>query len=122
MARAHLDLEHDHRCRAGLTLKLTGTNAGSPTTIGYSDPASAVQTAMNDLVEALNQIVTQLNSDTDATTGSLTNNAARARCARCSARCRAGWSCPMPPGQPSTLGDLGLKINRNGTFASTARS
>ncbi len=102
----------------GLTLKLTGTNAGSPTTISYSDPASAVQTAMNDLVEALNQIVTQLNSDTDRHTGSLTNNAgARALRQMLSSLSSRVVMPNATPGQPATLGDLGLKINRNGTFA-----
>jgi flagellar hook-associated protein 2 len=102
----------------GLTLKLTGTNAGSPTTIGFSDPSSAIQTAMTDLVDALNQIVSTLTTDTDATNGSLNNNAG-ARSLRQTLTTLAS-KVVMPnaaAGQPSTLSDLGVKINRDGTFS-----
>lgn len=102
----------------GLTLKLTGTNAGSPTTIGFSDPSSAIQSAMTDLVDALNQIVSTLTTDTDATNGSLNNNAG-ARSLRQTLTTLAS-KVVMPnaaAGQPSTLSDLGVKINRDGTFS-----
>ncbi len=102
----------------GLTLKLTGTNTGSPTTITFSDPSSAIQTAMTDLVDALNQVVSTLTSDTDPTNGSLNNNPG-ARSLRQTLTTLAS-KVVMPnaaSGQPSTLSDLGLKINRDGTFS-----
>ncbi|BEU99502.1 flagellar filament capping protein FliD [Novosphingobium olei] len=101
----------------GLTLKLTGTNVGSPTTITFSDPASAIQTAMEDLVSALNTMVSELNTDTDPTSGTLNNNPG-ARELRRQLNSLA-LSKVMPnaaTGEPSTLSDLGLKTNRDGTF------
>lgn len=102
----------------GLTLKLSGTNVGSPTTISFSDPSSAITTAMDDLVSALNEIAAELNADTDPTSGMLNNNPG----ARSMRRAMTGLALTkvMPnaaTGDPSTLADLGLKTNRDGTFA-----
>lgn len=101
----------------GLNLKLTGTNENSPTTIGFSNPTDGISTAMNDLVEALNEVVSQLNSATDPTSGDLSNDSG----ARALRRALIGLSGStiMPnaaTGEPSTLGDLGLKLERDGTF------
>ncbi|MFM2371806.1 MAG: hypothetical protein RIS85_1528 [Pseudomonadota bacterium] len=101
----------------GLNLKLTGTNTGSPTTIGFSDPADGISTAMTDLVEALNEVVSQLNSATDPASGDLANDSG-ARALRRSLIGLSG-STVMPnavTGEPSTLGDIGLKLERDGTF------
>lgn len=102
----------------GLTLKLTGTNAGAPTTIGYSDPGQTIQSAMTDLVDALNQIVSTLTADLDPTNGSL-NASPGARGLRQTLSALSS-TVVMPNtanGQPRTMGDLGIKINRDGTFA-----
>ena len=37
----------------GLSLKLTGTNVGAPTTVSFSSPVANISTAMQDLVNAL---------------------------------------------------------------------
>ena len=55
----------------GLSLDLTGTNPGNPTTIGFGDPKAAVISAMTDIVGALNEIAAELNSATDPLTGDL---------------------------------------------------
>ncbi|WP_226017589.1 flagellar filament capping protein FliD [Novosphingobium sp. FKTRR1] len=101
----------------GVSLKLTGTNTGSPTTISFSDPASSITTAMNDLVSALNEIVSELNTDTNANTGTLTGDPG----ARAFRRTLTGLSSTvvMPnaaTGAPKTLADIGLSTNRDGTF------
>src|SRR5690606_41340047 len=49
----------------GLALTLTGTNAGAPTQIGFSNPAASIGEAMQDLVSALNEVVGDLNEATD---------------------------------------------------------
>lgn len=100
----------------GISLNLTGTNRGSPTSISFSDPTSAVTTAMNDLVSALNTIVGSLNTDTAA--GAALNNNAGARALQ---RALSGLSSStiMPDattGQPKSLADLGLVISKDGTF------
>lgn len=108
---------------AGVNLKLTGTNIGAPTTINFSDPSGNISTAMTDLVDALNEVVSQLTSAMDKTSGDL-NNDPGARALRTALITLAGTKV-MPnaaTGEPSTLGDLGLKLERNGTFTlDTAR-
>jgi len=107
----------------GLSLKLTGTNTGAPTTITYSDPASTITTAMQDLTAALNEMVAELNKDTDPNSGTLSNDSG-ARMLRRQMTTLASTAV-MPAnttGSPTTLSDLGLSTNRNGTFTlDTAR-
>lgn len=107
----------------GLNLKLTATNIGNPTTISFSDPSSGITTAMTDLVDALNEVASQLNSAMNKDSGDL-NNDPGARALRTSLITLAG-STIMPSaatGAPSTFADLGLKTERDGTFSlDTAR-
>lgn len=101
----------------GLSLKLTGTNTGAPTTITYSDPAGGITTAMQDLTSALNEMVGELNRDTDPTSGTL-NNDPGARALRRQLTTLASTQA-MPAnstGSPTTLSELGLATNRDGTF------
>ena len=107
----------------GLSLRLTGTNIGAPTAISYSDPGSAITGAMQDLTSALNEMVAELNKDTDPTSGALSNDPG-ARTLRRQLTTLASTQV-MPAnasGAPTTLAELGLKTNRDGTFAlDTAR-
>ena len=101
----------------GLSLKLTGTNIGAPTTISYSDPGTAVTGAMQDLTSALNEMMAELNRDTDPTSGTL-NNDTGARGLRRQLTTLASTAV-MPAnttGAPTTLSELGLATNRDGTF------
>ncbi|MES2300528.1 MAG: flagellar filament capping protein FliD [Pseudomonadota bacterium] len=101
----------------GLNLKLTGTNAGSPATVSFSDPSSNITSAMTDLVDALNEVVSQLTAAMDKSSGDL-NNDPGARALRTALTALAGTKIMVnaADGEPSTLGDLGLKIQRDGTF------
>ncbi len=102
----------------GLSLKLTGTNPGAPTTISYSDPGSAITSVMQDLTSALNEMVAELNKNTAPETGALSNDPG-ARALRRQLTTLASTQV-MPAdanGAPTTLADLGLKTNRDGTFS-----
>ncbi len=102
---------------SGVNLKLTSTNIGSPATINFSDPSGNISAAMTDLVDALNEVASQLNTAMNKDSGDL-NNDPGARALRTALITLAGTKV-MPnaaAGQPSTLGDLGLKIDRTGTF------
>lgn len=102
----------------GLTLKLTGTNTGLPTTISYSDPSNAITTAMDDLTGALNEMISELNTDTAAQSGALANDpGARALRRTLNALTSTVVMPGTAEGVPATLGDIGLKTNRDGTFA-----
>ena len=101
----------------GLSLTLTGTNSGAPTTVRFSDPASAVSGFMADLTSALNELAAELNKDVDPLTGELSRDGG-ARALRQALSSLAG-STIIPgasAGQPATLADLGLATNRDGTF------
>jgi flagellar hook-associated protein 2 len=101
----------------GLSLTLTGTNSGAPTTIRFSDPTASVTTFMNDLVGALNELAGELKTQTDPLSGDLARDSG-ARAMRRSFGQLAG-TIVMPGaanGEPQTLADLGLATNRDGTF------
>ncbi len=101
----------------GLSLDLTGTNAGAPTQIGFSSPVANITSAMQDLVSALNQVAGDLHAATDPTSGDLaTDPGARALQRKFS---ELAGQVIMPnalTGAPRTLSDLGLAIERDGTF------
>lgn len=102
----------------GLNMKLAATNVGNPATISFSDPSGGIGTAMSDLVGALNEVVSQLNTAMDKTSGEL-NNDPGARALRTALTSLPGAKV-MPnaaEGKPSTLADLGLKIERDGSFS-----
>lgn len=101
----------------GLSLRLTGTNTGAPTTIRFSDPGSAVSTFMQDLTAALNELMTTLGEAINPQGGDLARDSG-ARALR-GAFAQLASTTIMPsaaPGQPRTLGELGLATNRDGTF------
>jgi flagellar hook-associated protein 2 len=101
----------------GLSLTLTGTNAGAPTQIGFTSPVSNITTAMQDLVSALNEVTTDLNAATDPTTGDLATDPGARQLKRTLSELSGQIVMPnAPAGAPRTLSDLGLAIQRDGTF------
>lgn len=102
----------------GLSLRLTGTNTGAPTTIGFSDPSQQVPLLMSDLVTALNEVAGQLREATRPDGGELAADPG-ARILK-SRLARLAGEIVMPSaaaGAPQTLGDLGLKLERDGSFS-----
>lgn len=101
----------------GLSLQLLSTNPGAPTAIRFSNPSEAISSAMQDLTTALNDIVAELNDKIDPTSGDLAGDDG-ARALR-TELARLASALVMPnagPGAPRTLGDMGLALNRDGTF------
>lgn len=101
----------------GLNLTLSATNAGSPTTIRFSEPGAAVTTFMNDLVSALNELSSNLATQTNPLSGDLARDKG-AQAMRRSLSQLAG-TIIMPSaatGEPASLADLGLATNRDGSF------
>ncbi|WP_370187797.1 flagellar filament capping protein FliD [Qipengyuania sp.] len=101
----------------GLSLTLTATNVGSPATITFANPSSAISSVMQDITGALNEIVGELRSAIDPMTGDL----ARDSGARALSRNLAGLGSKVimpdaPAGAPRTLAELGLAIERDGSF------
>lgn len=101
----------------GFTLNLTATNTGAPTTLSFASNTDAIASVMSDFVAALNNVVSQL-ADVAAPIGGELGNDPGARELR---RALAGLAgrIVMPgaaDGEPRTLGDLGLALNRDGSF------
>lgn len=101
----------------GLSLKLTGTNAGLPTQISFSSPTSTIAGAMGDLVSALNEVAGALRDATDPLGGDLARDPGARALQREFSRLATTVVMPnAPEGAPRTLSDLGLSIQRDGTF------
>lgn len=100
----------------GVKLQLAAVNTGAPTTLGFSDPAGAIAASMQDFVDALNEVVSALNTATSIGGGLANDTGARALKRSLSA---LGSATIMPgaTGAAKTLADLGLKTQRDGTFA-----
>ncbi|MBC7492264.1 MAG: flagellar filament capping protein FliD [Novosphingobium sp.] len=101
----------------GLSLSLTGTNTGTPTQITFSDPTSQIASSMQELTNALNTLVGEVNTNLDPASGGLSADTG-ARALRRQLATLAGAKI-MPnaaAGAPATLSDLGLSVNKDGTF------
>lgn len=100
----------------GVKLQLAATNTGSPTTVSFSDPTSAITGSMQDLVDALNEITSALNAST-AIGGDLANDGGARSLKRSLGGLAGTVIMPAATGAARTLADLGLKTQRDGTFA-----
>ena len=105
----------------GISLTLTGTNAGNPAQIGFNDATPAITSLMQDLTSALNEIVAALSDATNPQTGDLArDDGARELRRQLSS---LGSTVIMPnaaTGAPATLAELGLAIGRDGSFSFNA--
>ncbi len=105
----------------GVSLNLTGTNVGSPAIIGFADNSAAINSVMQDLTSALNEIIGALNSATDPQAGDLARDDGARNLKR--QLSSLGSTVIMPnaaEGEPKTLAELGLGINRDGSFSFNA--
>lgn len=101
----------------GFTLDLTATNQGAPTTLTFANNTSAIAGVMGDFVAAMNDIVAQVNTFAAPAGGTLGNDPG-ARELRRDLAALAGQivRSGAAAGEPRTLADLGLALNRDGTF------
>ena len=103
---------------SGMSLALTGTNAGSPTQISFAPQGKQTSALMSDLVSALNEIASTLNKSADPMGGELGNDSGARSLKRALSSLTSTIVMPSAAaGEPRTLGDLGLALTRDGTFA-----
>jgi flagellar hook-associated protein 2 len=100
----------------GITLDLTATNIGAPTTIGFSQNSAAIQSVMADFTAALNDVVAQLNGGEEGDTALLSDPGARELRRDLAQLTNAIVMPGAAAGEPRTLADLGLSLTREGTF------
>jgi flagellar hook-associated protein 2 len=101
----------------GISLKLTGTNAGAPTRISFTSPIGNITEAMNDFVSALNEVAGGLRMATDPMSGDLARDPGARELQRMLSQLGGQIVMPnAPAGAPRTLADLGLALQRDGTF------
>jgi len=101
----------------GMTLELTATNTNFPTTISFANDSSAITDVMNDFVAALNDISRLIDENAAAQGGALGNDPGARELKRDLARLTSEVVMPgAEDGEPSTLADLGLSLNRDGSF------
>ena len=101
----------------GLSLTLTGTNSGNPAKISFSDPAASITSAMQDLVSAFNEILATLNAAVDPKTGELSRDDGARNLRRQLTGLPGTVVMPLATGgAPSTFADLGIALQRDGTF------
>ena len=101
----------------GFGLTLTGTNPGAATNLTFANNSAALSGVMSDLVAALNDIVGQLNTLAAPVGGQLGNDPGARELRRDLAQLAGQVLMPGATGNaPRTLGDLGLALNRDGTF------
>lgn len=102
----------------GLNLKLTATNIGAPATLTFADNTGALTSTMTDLVEALNELVSQVKSATDPVSGDLARDGGALALKRALSQLSGAIVMPnAAAGDPRTLSDLGVSVQRDGTFA-----
>ena len=103
---------------SGLSLTLTGTNTGAPTPISFADNSAQISGFMGDFVAALNDITGALNELANPRGDDLGNDSGTRALKRALSGLTTEVVMPGAAGnEPSTLGDLGLSIDRNGTFS-----
>lgn len=101
----------------GIQIDLRETNTGAPTTIGFADRSGQVSGVMGDLVAALNDIAGQVRALGDPLAGDLGADPGLRALRRTFAALSGTVIMPgAAAGAPRTLGDLGLSLNRDGTF------
>jgi flagellar hook-associated protein 2 len=100
----------------GVTLKLTGTNVGTPTAVSFTDTSAALSSTMADLTAALNEVASALKTATDPTTGDLRSDSGARALKKSFAQLAGTTVMPNATGAAKTLADLGLSTQRDGTF------
>ena len=101
----------------GLSLSLTGTNVGAAATIGFASSTGAIASVMQDITGALNEITSELRAATNPLGGELSRDpGARALSRSLSALGSVVIMPSAPEGSPRTLAELGLAIERDGSF------
>lgn len=102
---------------AGVKLQLTGTST-TPVSLTSTTPTDGLKGAVTDFVDTYNEMLKSLNAQIDPQNGPLRGDAAAQSLLR---SLRALTTTPIlsgvAAGTPTTLGEIGVKTNRDGTLS-----
>lgn len=101
----------------GVRLDLASAAPGTTVALGNTPPTSALRQAVLDFVETYNQVIAQVAQQTDPQNGPLkADYAARDLQRALSGITQVALATPTVSGAPSTLAELGVATNRDGTL------
>jgi flagellar hook-associated protein 2 len=101
----------------GVQINLQSAAPGSTIQIGASQPATAITQAITDFVSAYNEMKATLTKVTDPTTGSLRSDPGMRTLVQQLARLPSTQLTYATDGSPTTLAEIGVSTNRDGTLA-----
>jgi flagellar hook-associated protein 2 len=102
---------------AGVQLQLTGTS-NTAVALTSSTPTAALKSSISDFVDTYNEVLNKLTEQLDPQTGPLRGDAAAQTLLRSlRALTTKAVLSNVAAGTPTTLGEIGVKTNRNGTLS-----
>ncbi len=102
----------------GMIIELQQTNIGNPTSLEFPSNLSAISDVMNDLVAVLNNITASVSELAAPLGGALGSDSGARGLKRALSSLTTEIVMPNAgPGEPRTLGDLGLSLSREGNFS-----
>jgi flagellar hook-associated protein 2 len=105
----------------GVQLNLNSAAPGTTVTLGTQSPSAAISQAVSDFVDTYNQFQATLAAQTDPATGALHSDPAAKSLTRSLAQLTlTKLVANAPAGAPTTLADLGVATNRDGTLSVNA--
>jgi flagellar hook-associated protein 2 len=102
----------------GVKIDLVSASPGKPVSIGNSRPIDDLEQVVNDFVDTYNQLQGIVKADINPVSGSLSRDtAARTLMTSLSRLTLTNLNSGAPAGAPTTLAELGVTTNRDGTLS-----
>jgi flagellar hook-associated protein 2 len=102
----------------GVQMNLVSAQPGTVVSIGSARPGSALSQSLGDFVQTYNQVIGEVNTDTDAMNGPLSQDtAARNLKAMLGHLTLTPLIASAGDGAPTTLAEIGISTNRDGTLS-----
>jgi flagellar hook-associated protein 2 len=106
---------------SGVQLDLVGAAVGTTVTLGTASPSANISQSVSDFVDTYNQLLAVMKQETDPASGSLYADPAAKSLARSLAQLTlTKLSTATVTGAPTTLADIGVATNRDGTLSVNA--
>jgi flagellar hook-associated protein 2 len=101
---------------AGVQIDLVSAKPGEVVSIGSARPTAALSQSVGDFVDTYNQMIAEVNTDTDAQTGALAQDDAARNMKRMLAKLTLTPLIAPNGDAPTTLAEIGVGTNKDGTL------